>query len=357
MRRVGIALIVFTILASGTVGAVAGAPATFSDPQNRFAVVVLDGYQPVASPPAPMVASYTSTQSLGAGYNVQIEDEAKDIGPHGTLDDLAPFVVKAAQGLANNETVPGPETIQQVMLGGHDARRYDTFTTFAGVHLRLSFVYTLIGTVSYTVTFNTRDRDFAALDGQRQAVLDSFTFLPGAQTPLPVIATATAAPTPSQVGDPNGQVSFTLPANFRVVGMNESLPGASLRIGTPLLSFTSATTPDENLTITSESFTPTGDPQELDTGVARLRAQLPLLSDRITMGTEPIQPVTLGGHEARSYDFFSTTPQYRAHGVQVITLVGTTVYYLTCIAPEANYDVLQQDLQSVVGSFAFPSGT
>jgi len=37
-------------------------------------------------------------------------------------------------------------------------------------------------------------------------------------------------------------------------------------------------------------------------------------------------------------------------------LVGSTVYYLTVSAPEANYDVVQQDLQSVVNSFVFPQG-
>jgi len=355
-RRYALTVILFLALALFATGAATTAPTTYTDPQNRFSIAVLDGFGQVTSPPPPMAVSYTAAQLPGTGYNVQIEDESKDIGPRGTLDDLAPFVVQAAQGLANHDPVPGPDTIQATTLGGQDARRYDSVATFAGLRIRLSVVYTLIGTTAYSVTFNTRDSDFASLDPQRQAVLDSFMVLPGARSPQPVMPTATAAPTARVVTDPNGRFSFTLPANYRQVGPNETFPGAWLRIGTPLLGFTSTTTTGANIIISSEQITPTGNPRLLDDGVAMLRSQLPQASDQITMGTDPIQSFTLGGQDARSYDFFYTTPQLQAHGVQVITLVGNTVYYLTFIAPEANNDVLQRDRQSVVSSFAFLPG-
>lgn len=60
------------------------------------------------------------------------------------------------------------------------------------------------------------------------------------------------------------------------------------------------------------------------------------------------------GQEAHPYDFSYDMPQNRAHGMQVIVLVGASLNFLTFVAPEANYDVVQQNLQSVTESFVFP---
>lgn len=351
-RRFGaIVMLVAALLAALPVAPARAADATYIDPQMRFSLLALDGFQPVVAPPFPIVASYTSPQFMGAGYDVEAEDATTDIGPNGMLDDLAPAFLRAVSRLDGYEA--GPDSIRPATLGGLDARRYEFFATFAGTRLRLRETYTLIGRTRYSLGVNARDADWAALEPQLRRVEGTFAFLPGAAAPLPVAPVAPAASVPTAFVSMDRSFAFTLPANYRQLSPSEQTPGSSIRLGNPLANFASTDREGTNFNIAALPL-PAGTARpDLDSGVAMLRASLPQLSDRFEPGSEPIQVATLGGQPARLYDFYVRGDNERAHGVQVIAIVGNAVATLTFTGREGDYQALRQDAQAVLDSLMF----
>ncbi len=86
-----VALVALSMLASSVTRA---APSTYTDPQNRFSILALDGFHAQTNPNPPTVVGFITNQIVGTGYNVEVEDEMTNIGPTGTLDDLVPFALK-----------------------------------------------------------------------------------------------------------------------------------------------------------------------------------------------------------------------------------------------------------------------
>lgn len=322
----------------------------YTDPQSRFSIAILPGFQQQATTPGTEAVSFIAPRLPGIGYNVQVDDVGQKIGPNGTVDDIATIEVKNAS--ASKDYVPDPAGVQPTTLGGKPARMFTFALTDLGQHLRAEEVIALIGPLEYAVTFNARDTDFDTYASQRVAVLGSFTFLANTTTYRPAL-TATASSAPMTFHDPQGRVSFIVPAGFRQLAAAEPVPGLSFNIGTVMAVFASATDKGMNFNADTEAIQDGTQPADLDRVVAGLRARLPKESKYYTQGTEDIQSITLGGEPARSFDFFLSNDTERSHGIQVACIRGGTYFSLTFLAPEAEYAALQRLAQGVLQSFAF----
>jgi len=340
---------------SGSPQASSGAPVAataqvYTDPQARFSIAILPGFQQQEITPGPEAVAFSSPRFPGVGYNVQVDDVDQKIGPNGTVDDIAAIEAKSAS--VSTGSVPAPTSVQPTTLGGKPARTFLFDQAALGQHLRAEMVIALIGPLEYAVTFNARDTDFDTYASQRHAVLDSFTLLANAATYRPApTTTATAAPTTFH--DPQGRVSFTVPPGFRQLAAAERVPGLSFNIGTVVAAFATGTGTGMNFNVDTEAIRDGTQPADLDRVVAGLRTRLPLEQKAYTQGTENVQRITLGGEAARSFDFLLSSGSERWHGIQVMCIRGGTYFTMTFLAPEADYAALQPVAQGVLNSFRF----
>ncbi len=248
--------------------------------------------------------------------------------------------------------MPVNDGAQPAILGGRDARSHEFRAHLFGTDLRALVVFTLIGVTQYSVVFNTRDSDWDSYADARQQVLDSFTLLPGVRVTPQVVPSATAVAVPSQFTNPRGRYGFTVPVGYRQAGATETIPGFVVRLGIVTDTFVSTLQDETNFIVGANALDPATQQLSLDDLTARVRDGLLQQSSHLEPGDTDIQPLTLAGQEARSFDLHLTRDNLpRIHATVVVCVVGDVAYTLSFTSRDENDATLQQDMQQVVASF------
>lgn len=148
--------------------------------------------------------------------------------------------------------------------------------------------------------------------------------------------------------DPRGRFSFAIPDDYAVTD-NGPVPAIVTLRSTAL----------RNAYVVIDTFTASTDEvlPTLDDAVAILQDDLLTAAEDKAIGEEGIGTLTLGGVDARRFDYFEKDDSGVLHLAIVIALRGRTLWAVMFRANEMDYPTLISQTQDVLTSFTFLSST
>ncbi len=163
----------------------------------------------------------------------------------------------------------------------------------------------------------------------------------GVMVALCMVTSVSAATT--TYTDPQGRFSFTVPDGYR----KTDSAGA-------LVAYYSPTYAGANVNVGAANGVAEANLD--DTAAAILKTLKDTFKD-FQAGPNGVQSATVAGKPARRYEYTATVGDVHGHGVQYLVVNGSTGYFITLTASDADFAGFVKESMIILDSFTFLTGT